>query len=127
MDTDFLDRHRSSRQFRVDSFRANSLSQSSRMWLAVLSPSSYSSYFMSSNLYLLVAAVGGGYLLVLLVTELLDSWSVGVEASAHPYIARIARWRWYWIPALYLLALLTVSIVTITQSASTSQFMYSNF
>jgi alginate O-acetyltransferase complex protein AlgI len=108
-------------------FRANSWSQASQMLLAVVSPAGYAVHYVSGNLYLLVAAVAVGYLLVQLLNEALESTSQDMAAAANPYLARIARLRWYWIPGLYLLALLIVSIVTMTQSASTSQFMYSNF
>jgi alginate O-acetyltransferase complex protein AlgI len=108
-------------------FRANSLSQAGQMLSAVVSPSSYASHFVSGSLYLLVAGLAVGYWVVLLVGEALDTFSLEAEVSAHPHIARLARLRWYWVPTLYILALLIVSIVTLTQSASTSQFMYSNF
>ena len=109
-------------------FRANSLSQAKQMILAILSPSSYASHFVSGSVYFLVAGLAVGYGVVLLVSEALESVSSSseAEASTHPHIARLARLRWYWIPPLYILALLIVSIVTITQSASTSQFMYSH-
>jgi hypothetical protein len=39
----------------------------------------------------------------------------------------MARWRWFWIPPLYALALLFLLIVTLTRGASTAQFMYNKF
>jgi hypothetical protein len=42
-------------------------------------------------------------------------------------IAALARHRWYWIPPLYGLALLVVSIVTHTQGEAAAQFMYRRF
>ena len=39
----------------------------------------------------------------------------------------MARWRWYWVPPLYALALIFLLIVTLTRSASTAQFMYNKF
>jgi hypothetical protein len=108
-------------------FRADSLAEAGQMWLAVVSPSSYLTHFMSGSVYLLVALVAVGYLAAMLVIAAFDSFSQDAEAAAHPVLARIVRLRWYWIPTLYILALLFVSIVTITQSASTLQFMYSHF
>jgi hypothetical protein len=39
----------------------------------------------------------------------------------------MARWRWFWIPPLYALALIFLLLVTLTQGASTAQFMYNKF
>jgi hypothetical protein len=39
----------------------------------------------------------------------------------------VARNRWFWIPPLYLLALLLVVIVAQTRGADAAQFMYRNF
>ncbi len=42
-------------------------------------------------------------------------------------IGFMARWRWFWIPPLYALALIFLLLVTLTQGASTAQFMYNKF
>ena len=39
----------------------------------------------------------------------------------------IVRWRWYWLPPLYGLALILLLIVTLTRGATTAQFMYNKF
>ena len=49
------------------------------------------------------------------------------EQSHAGFIALIARWRWFWIPPLYALAMIFLLIVTLTRGASTAQFMYGNF
>jgi alginate O-acetyltransferase complex protein AlgI len=112
-------------------FRANSLVETRQMLSAVLSPASYSSHFVSGSLYVLVMALAVGYGIVLLAIEALDRYSVEPEApvarSRPAIIARIARNRWFWIPPLYVLALLLVFIVTHTRGADAAQFMYRKF
>jgi len=112
-------------------FRANSLPQASQMLAAVLSPAGYFSHFLSSSLYLLVAALALGYAIVVLVIEALNRLSIEptrpIAHSGSQIIARIADWRWFWIPPLYVLTLLLVLIVTHTQGANTAQFMYRAF
>jgi alginate O-acetyltransferase complex protein AlgI len=112
-------------------FRANSLVEARQMLSAVLSPVSYSSHFVSGSLYGLVASLAAGYALVLLVIEALDRSSSGTDvsdaSSGSGIIAVVARNRWFWIPPLYLLALLLVVIVTQTRGADAAQFMYRNF
>ncbi len=112
-------------------FRANSLVQARQMLSAVLAPSSYDSHVLSGSLYLLVAGLAAGYAIVLLVIHAMDCYSV--EADAVPTESRggvfafLARWRWFWVPPLYALALLFVLIVTLTRGVSTAQMMYGNF
>ena len=112
-------------------FRAHSLVEARQMLSAVLSLSSYSSHFLSGSLFGLVAFLALGYAIVLLVIEVLDRYSPGAEdsgaGSSSGVIAAIARNRWYWIPPLYVLALLLVVIVTHAGSANAAQFMYRNF
>jgi alginate O-acetyltransferase complex protein AlgI len=112
-------------------FRANSLPQAGQMLGAVLLPASYASHVLSGSLYFLVAALAVGYAVVLLVIETLNRYSIEPEPStpaAHSgFVALMARWRWFWIPSFYVLALLFLLIVTLTQGASTAQFMYKNF
>jgi alginate O-acetyltransferase complex protein AlgI len=112
-------------------FRANSLPQARQMLSAVVSPASYVSHFLSGSLYLLVAALALGYAIALLAIDALDRSSLvppSTEASsATGIISLMARWRWFWIPPLYALALLFLLIVTLTRGASTAQFMYNKF
>jgi hypothetical protein len=111
-------------------FRANSLPQARQMLTAVWSPASYLSHFVSGSLYLLVAALAVGYAVSLFLIAALDR-SVELltsEAGPNPgIVALMARWRWYWLPPLYALALLFLLIVTFTRGASTAQFMYNKF
>ena len=80
---------------------------------------------------MLIFALAAGYAAVLSANELLDRYSAEIEtAPAHSgsaIVAGIARNRWYWIPPLYGLTLLLVSIVTHTQDAGVGQFMYRRF
>jgi alginate O-acetyltransferase complex protein AlgI len=110
-------------------FRANSLPQAAHMLSAVFSPASYLTRFLSGSLYALVLALAAGYATVLLVADMLDRYSAESEESRPPstIVAVIARKRWYWIPPLYGLALIVVSIVTHTQGAAAAQFMYRRF
>ena len=39
----------------------------------------------------------------------------------------IARSRWFWIPAVYALALLVVLMITLTQQGGVGQMMYRSF
>jgi alginate O-acetyltransferase complex protein AlgI len=112
-------------------FRANSLPQARQMLSAVLSPASYLSHFLSGSLYLLVLILAMGYAVVLWVIQTLNRYSIDRGPSnqaPHPgFIPLMARWRWYWIPSVYVLALFFLLIVTLTQRASTAQFMYRRF
>jgi D-alanyl-lipoteichoic acid acyltransferase DltB (MBOAT superfamily) len=112
-------------------FRASSLHQAGQMLLAVVSPTTYLSHFVSGSLYLMVVAVAAGYAAVLLVASLLNQSEGGSEGaqaeSDSGIIALLSRNRWYWIPPLYVMALLLVLIVTLTRGASTSGLMYRSF
>jgi len=111
-------------------FRANALAQAKQMFRSALSPGVYSTHFLSGSLYLLVLAVGGGYAMILLINDVLDKYSAEPVADSrnfYPIISALARYRWYWIPPLYGLALFVVLIVTHTQDAGAAQFMYRQF
>jgi len=112
-------------------FRANSLPQSRQMLSAIVSPASYSSHFLSLSLYYLVAFLAAGYALVLLVGGVIDRYAESTEAPASQErsrtVALIARWRWFWIPSIYTLALLFVLIITHSQDGGVAQFMYRRF
>lgn len=112
-------------------FRAHSLVEVRQMLRTVLSPSSYSSHFLSGSLYGLVASLAVVYAIVLLVIKALDRYSSGADGSgagsSSGVIAVVARNRWFWIPPLYLLALLLILTVTHTRGADAAGFMYRNF
>jgi hypothetical protein len=100
------------------------------MLSSVLSPASYSHHDLSGSLYALVIALATGYAAVLLVTDMLDRESSGDAvdaASQSSIIAVVARNRWFWIPPLYILALLLAVVVTHTRGADAAQFMYRKF
>lgn len=116
------------------SFRANSLPEVRQMLSAVLSPASYLSHFLSGSLYLLVLALAAGYAIVQWIIGLLDRCSTdtaeGETAQAKSrsgFGAILARWRWFWIPPLYAVALLFLLMVTLSRGTSTAQLMYGNF
>jgi alginate O-acetyltransferase complex protein AlgI len=112
-------------------FRANSPGEAEQMLSAVLSPKSYLSHRVSGSLYGLVLALAVGYAIVLWAIAVLDHHSAQAELmasrSSTGFVALLARRRWLWIPPLYALALMIVLMVTLTQGASTAQFMYRTF
>jgi alginate O-acetyltransferase complex protein AlgI len=112
-------------------FRGNSVSQVRQMLSAVLSPVSYASHLLTGSLYLLVAALAMGYAIVLLVIGALERYPAEAETSrtsaAPGVIELMARWRWFWIPPLYTVALLFLIIVTLTRGPGIAQFMYRKF
>jgi alginate O-acetyltransferase complex protein AlgI len=115
-------------------FRANSLPQACQMLAAILSPSTYRVHFLSGSLYLLVLALAVGYTIALFTIDGLSRYSnEGKEAQATPTgsptgpIVLLARWRWFWLPPLYVLTLFFVWIVTLSRGTSAAQMMYSNF
>ena len=109
-------------------FRANSLAQARQMLAAIVSPQAYSSHVLSNSLYFLVAGIAVGYGIALLVIDAIARSSVPDQSAPKAgFIALLARWRWYWLPPLYAIALLFLLIVTLTRGANTAQFMYNKF
>jgi len=108
-------------------FRATSLAQAQQMLLAVVSLKTYSQQYLSGSLYLLVLGLALGYAIVVWVAGLLRGYENRAEAPAGGVLALLVRRRWYWLPALYVLILAAVLMVTLTQSATTAQFMYRAF
>jgi len=115
-------------------FRSNSLHQARQMLAAILSPATYRVHFLTGSLYWLVLALAVGYTIVVFAVDSLSRCSTDlVDAQAAPAglptgpMARLARWRWFWLPPLYVLALLFVLIVTLSRGTSTAQMMYGNF
>ena len=104
-------------------FRANSLAQARGMLTAVFSPGSYTSTNLGSSFYVLVPLLAVGYALVLLTADALERCaSEGASAGA-----RIARNRWYWLPAAYMTLILVALFVTLSQNGEAAQLMYSGF
>lgn len=110
-------------------FRANSLSQARDMLVAIASLASYSSHFLTSSLYLLIGIPAAGYALVLVVQDAMEGVSVRSEAAAEwaGVMALVARSRWYWLPAVYALALIPLLMITLTQQGGVGQMMYRSF
>ena len=76
-----------------------------------------------------------GYTIVLFIIDKLSRYSTD-QADARSQapansrtgtMALLARWRWFWLPPLYALALLFVLIVTLSRGTTAAQMMYSNF
>lgn len=112
-------------------FRANSLAKAGQMLSAVLIPTSYLTHSLSGSLYLMVAVLGLGYMLVLMMVDALDRCATAAEVdeshAGSGVMVFLARKRWIWVPPLYALTLLLLLAVTLTQAPATSQFMYRAF
>jgi len=111
-------------------FRANSSSQAREMLAAIASPASYGSHFLSSSLYFLIGVLAAGYALVLVVSDAFEAASVPSDAAAAQHsgvVALAARSRWFWLPAVYALALMVVLMITLTQQGGVGQMMYRSF
>lgn len=108
-------------------FRANSLAKAGAMLAAVGSLSSYSTQYVSGSLYLLVFLVGAGYAAVVAISDSLNRQLSGAEPSSLGMMGVLAQKRWYWLPALYVLVLALVLMVTLTETANTAQLMYRAF
>ena len=109
-------------------FRANSVSQATQMFAAILSPRNYASHFLSPSLYFLVMLLSAGYAAVLIIGGILEPHTGAVEEpqKSGP-LALIARLRWYWIPALYALVMLFVWMLSLGQDGGAAQLMYRGF
>src|SRR5262249_30316804 len=108
-------------------FRANSLSQAREMLVALVSPQSYGSPLLSWSLYVLIGVLAAGYGLVLLIGRVLDRdlpETIGQDGGILPLLLRS---RWFWLPAVYALALLVVLMITLTQQGGVGQMMYRSF
>lgn len=109
-------------------FRANSLTQATQMLSAIASPAGYASRFLSSSLYLLVGMVAAAYAVGMAISPWTEIQAEETGTEQHPLaLAFLARWRWYWIPPLYALAMLFVLMITLTQNGGTAQLMYRGF
>ena len=110
-------------------FRTNSLPQARQMLTALVTPASYASHSLSSSLYLLIGVLAAGYAVVLLISDSLDRVTVPLDASRQHsgMMLLIARSRWFWLPAVYALALLVVLMITLTQQGGVGQMMYRSF
>jgi D-alanyl-lipoteichoic acid acyltransferase DltB (MBOAT superfamily) len=112
-------------------FRANSLADARQMWSAILSVDGYGAHALSSSLYFLVAVVALGYAIVVSVAATMDrslvDASVSGGSAGSGVIGALARNRRFWVPPLYVLALLVVVAVTPKSGVNAAQLMYRNF
>ncbi len=115
-------------------FRANSLNQARQMLAAILSPATYGTHLLTGSLHWLVLSLAAGYTIALLIIDNLNRVSIDAVDAQVPQVdvptgtmALLARWRWFWLSPLYVLALLFVLIVTQSHGTSTAQMMYGNF
>ena len=110
-------------------FRANSPAQARYMLAAVATPGSYASHYLSSSLYILITLLSAGYAAVLLVNDALNRATDPTDASGHQsgMLSLMSRSRWFWLPAVYALALLVVLMITLTQQGGVGQMMYRSF
>jgi len=106
-------------------FRANSWSEARAMFVALAQPASYATHLLSGSLYLLIALLAVGYACAVFVADSLNQSSQIPDARG--FSALMARYRWFWIPPLYALALLLVWMITATQTGGVGQMMYRNF
>jgi alginate O-acetyltransferase complex protein AlgI len=107
-------------------FRANSTVQARGMLLAIASPETYGSHFLSTSLYLLIAVLAAGYGITLVVGDALNR-DVSTTPERSGILLLMARSRWFWLPAVYALALLVVLMITLTQQGGVGQMMYRSF
>lgn len=106
-------------------FRAETPARAAAMFSAVVTPSSYHEHFLSGSLYALVAVVGVGYFVVSMIAQ-----AIGNQSEQDPsttIFGRLAQKRWFWIPPLYALTLLVITMVTMTQGTSAAQLVYRRF
>jgi alginate O-acetyltransferase complex protein AlgI len=110
-------------------FRSSSVAQARQMLTAALSPTGFTVNFLSPTLYALVATLATGYTITLLIVDVVHHHSDQTHSSPQSgsFAALLARWRWYWLPPLYVLAVIFLLIATFTRGASTAQFMYNKF
>ena len=110
-------------------FRSTSIAQARQMLAALVLPTSYTTHFLTPSLYGLVAAIALGYAITRIAIDRIDPHTKQSDSTLQngSVAALLARWRWYWIPPLYVLAVIILLIATFTRGASTAQFMYNKF
>jgi alginate O-acetyltransferase complex protein AlgI len=117
-------------------FRADSFPQAMDMLMSVFSLSTYRHHSLSWSLYGLVLSIAIAYAIVLFIHDLIERQSSAAadttegRSTAKQQMSlreTIVQWRWFWITPLYVVALLFLLMVTLSQDASTAQLMYGNF
>lgn len=112
-------------------FRATTLTEAQQMFRAVLSPASYGSHLLSGSLYLLVLGLIAGYVGVLFAAKQISTHSMQQDGTSlnqtGGLIEVLIQKRWFWLPPLYALVLLVVTVVTFTQGTNAAQLVYRKF
>lgn len=110
-------------------FRANSLTDARQMFSAILSLDGYGAHALSGSLYVMVAVVAVGYAIVVSLSAVMDQSleDAGDSGARSGIMSTLARNRRFWIPPIYVLALLVVVAVMPKSGGNAAQFMYRNF
>ena len=109
-------------------FRAASLSQARQMFSALLVPASYAQHLLDGSLYLLVAVVGFGYAITLVLLDALERYSERLEQSPASSVAAVAlRDRWVWIAPIWTVACVLVLTLIPHQGRAANVFLYRFF
>jgi len=77
--------------------------------------------------HLLIAVLAAGYGIVMLVGDALSRDASEAIRERSGIVGMIARLRWFWLPAVYALALLVVLLITRTQQGGIGQMLYRSF
>ena len=72
-----------------------------------------------------MAVLGDRILIVAIIAEAIRHQSD--QGPSTTIVGRFAQKRWLWIPPLYALALLVITMVTMTQGTSAAQLVYRRF
>ena len=107
-------------------FRANSVSQAVQMLLTLFSFATYATHLLSPSIYALVGILAAGYALVLLIASKFVDHPEDVKDEPERQNL-LARWRWYWLPPLYVLAMFFLLMITLPQGGGVAQLMYRGF
>jgi hypothetical protein len=69
------------------------------------------------------------YAVVLLISDALNRAAAPTDASRQQsgILSLMSRSRWFWLPAVYALALLVVLMITLTQQGGVGQMTYRSF
>lgn len=108
-------------------FRANSPAQALGMLSALFSPRSYSYHLLDWSIYVLVMVIALSYAVVVRSADAIDRYPTQPSKQGSGMLTALIHHRWYWLPAIYTVALVIVVLITQTQGASTAQFMYRTF
>ena len=117
-------------------FRANDLDEALAMFGSVLSPDQYGHLSLPPSLYMLIAAVIGGYFAYELIGSLLADWrtdyrdelkvpSGGVVAVE--FLQLLRDRVWWWLAPMSLTAVVVAGLAIFEKAAVVTPFMYTLF